>query len=109
MSRGRSSRFRRLGDVLPQVVRKLRLDAVAAAQPAVNDWPVIVGARIAAHTRAVSIERGVLLVVADSPAWMTQLAYLKPQLLRKLSARVGRDRVTDIRFIPGRPGGRGSA
>lgn len=107
--RARYTKFTRLGDVLPRVVRGLRLETVVAAQPAVNNWPQIAGASIAAHTRAVLVERGVLVVAADSPAWMTQLVYLKPQLLRKVTARVGRGKVTDIRFILERPAGRDSA
>jgi predicted nucleic acid-binding Zn ribbon protein len=80
-----------------------------AAQPAVNEWPRLAGERIAQHARAVAVDRGVLVVVVDSPAWMTQLAFLKPELLRKVAARVGRGRVKDLRLVLGHGPTRDSA
>jgi predicted nucleic acid-binding Zn ribbon protein len=87
--------------VLPRVLKGLKLDKVLAAQPAVTLWPEIAGAKTAARTRAVEVERSTLVVVVDSPAWMTQLRFLKPQLLKKIEMRVGRGLVKDIRFVLG--------
>jgi predicted nucleic acid-binding Zn ribbon protein len=88
--------------VLPKVVKSLKLQEVVAAQPAVMNWAKIAGEKIAQHSRAVSIEQKTLLVIVDSPAWMMQLTYLKPELLRKVRARIGKGLVEDIRFVLGR-------
>jgi predicted nucleic acid-binding Zn ribbon protein len=102
MSRqGRYRKFRSVGSVLPRVLKGLKLDKVLAAQPAVTLWPEIAGAKTAAHTRAAEIDDGTLVVVVDSPAWMTQLRFLKPQLLKKIEARIGRGLIKDIRFVLG--------
>jgi predicted nucleic acid-binding Zn ribbon protein len=108
MSRqGRSRKFRSVGSVLPRVLKGLKLDRVLAAQPAVTFWPEIAGPTTAAHTRAAEIDGGTLVVIVDSPAWMTQLRFLKPQLLKKIEGRIGRGLVTDIRFVLGQGTGEG--
>jgi len=102
MSRqGRYRKFRSVGSVLPRVLKGLKLDKVLAAQPAVTLWPDIAGPKTAAHTRAVDVDGGTLVVIVDSPAWMAQLRFLRPQLLRKIEGRVGKGLVTDIRFVLG--------
>lgn len=102
MSRqGRYRKFRSVGSVLPRVLKGLKLDKVLAAQPAVTLWPEIAGARTAAHTRAVEVDGGTLVVVVDSPSWTAQLRFLKPQLLKKIEGRVGKGLVRDIRFVLG--------
>jgi predicted nucleic acid-binding Zn ribbon protein len=102
LRRARYTKFRRIGEVLPKVVKSLRLTESVAAQPAVSSWPEMVGAAIARHSRAVSVEKQTLVVVVDSPAWMAQLKYLMPDLLRRIDARVGKGRVKEIRLVPGR-------
>jgi len=87
--------------VLPRVLKGLKLDKVLAAQPAVTLWPKIAGPKTAEHTRAVGVDGRTLVVVVDSPAWIAQLRFLKPQLLRKVAGRVGKGLVTDLRFVLG--------
>jgi predicted nucleic acid-binding Zn ribbon protein len=103
LRRARYTKFKRVGDVLPGVVKGLRLTESVAAQPAVSSWPELVGATIARHSRAVDVEQKTLVVVVDSPAWMAQLKYLVPDLRRRIDARVGRGRINEIRFVLGRP------
>ncbi len=98
MRRGRSRKFHRLGEVLPRVMKRLNLDRVVQEQRVVEVWPEVVGEKIAQHTRATSMQRGVLLVLVDNPGWMTQLTFLKPELLRKLAPRARKGIVKDIRF-----------
>ena len=102
MSRpGRYRKFRSVGSVLPRVLKGLKLDKVMAAQPAVNLWPEVVGPKTAEHTRAVEVDGSTLVVVVDSPAWIAQLRFLKPQLLKKIAGRVGQGLVADVRFVLG--------
>jgi predicted nucleic acid-binding Zn ribbon protein len=96
----RSRRFRTVGSVLPGVVKKLKLQKVLAVQPAVTIWPEVVGEKVARHTRARYVESSTLVVAVSSSVWMTQLTYLRPRILQKLAARLGKDLITDIRFVP---------
>lgn len=40
-----------------------------------------------------------MVVAVDSPAWLTQLTFLKPELLKKVAGRVGKGRVSDLQFV----------
>ena len=99
MRRARSKRFARLSDALPALLRRLNLDRVVEAQQAVALWPEAVGEKVAEHARAVSVDGTVLLVAVDSHAWLTQLAYLKPELLRRLRKRTRKPLVTNLRLV----------
>ena len=101
--RGRSGKFTSVGQALPGVLRRLRLMRVVEGQRLVDAWPGVAGKKIAQHTRALSFEKGVLTVAVDGPAWMNQLRFLKPQLMRSLAPKITRGRLKDIRFVLGRP------
>ena len=62
-------------------------------------WPALVGDDVAAHCVPQTLSDGVLLVVAESTAWATQLRLLAPQILAKLRANVGGDVVTQLRVV----------
>jgi predicted nucleic acid-binding Zn ribbon protein len=80
-----------------------------AAQSAVTLWPEVAGPKTAEHTYAIEVDGVTLVVAADSSAWLTQLKFLRPQLLKKLNARLGKGLVSDIRFVLGRGRRPGSA
>ena len=102
MSRpGRFRKFRSVGSVLPRVLKGLKLDKVLAAQPAVDLWPQIAGPKTAEHTWAVEVDRKTLVIIVDGPAWSAQLRFLKPQLIKKIDARIGKGLITDLRFVLG--------
>ena len=94
-------KFRSVGSVLPRVLKGLKLDKVLAAQPAVTFWPEIAGPKTAEHTRALEVDGNTLVIVVDSPAWIAQLRFLKPQLLKKIAGRVGKGLILDLRFVLG--------
>lgn len=87
--------------MLPAAVKRLGIDKFIDEERVLELWPKAAGADIAQHTRALSLERGTLRIAVDSPAWMTQLIYLKPQLMRKLTGMAKRRTIKDIRFVPG--------
>ncbi len=99
MSRAGWKKFKSVDELLPRVLRRLHLDRVVAEQPAVELWPEVAGEAVARHARARSVDDGVLCVAVDSAGWMTQLTYLKPQLVARLNQRAGRRVVRDIRFV----------
>jgi predicted nucleic acid-binding Zn ribbon protein len=105
MSRkARSGRLASLGQLLPRAVKNLRLGSVVEEQRLLALWPDVAGAKLAEHTRAVSLDRGVLVVAVDDPGWLAQLVFLKPKLLAKVAGRVKKGAVKDLRFTLGRTG-----
>lgn len=55
----------------------------------VGHWESVVGSTLAAHCRPEAIGEGLLVVVADSTAWATQLRLLGPTLLARVVELVG--------------------
>ncbi|MEM8748153.1 MAG: DUF721 domain-containing protein [Actinomycetota bacterium] len=62
-------------------------------------WDDAVGESVAAHVRPVKLDRGVLLVEADDPAWATQVRLLADTIITRLAetAQVEIERV-DVRI-----------
>ncbi len=80
------------------MLRRLGLAELVAAQRAVVLWPEIAGERVAAHSRAVDVREKTLIVEVDSPVWMTELAYLKGNIIKTICRRIGGGLVTNIKF-----------
>ena len=53
-------------------------------------WAEIVGDQIALHAQPDQIRFHKLYLVVDNTAWMQELAFLKPTLLEKANAALGR-------------------
>ena len=68
-------------------------------------WAEAVGDDIARHVRPVRLDRGVLTVEADDPAWATQVKFLASDITERLAnvADVRIERV-DVRVAGGRSG-----
>ena len=65
----------------------------------IEAWPEVVGDRIAAVTKALSITPdGILFVAVRTNAWMTELGLMEPELLKALNARKGPEKVRKIRY-----------
>jgi predicted nucleic acid-binding Zn ribbon protein len=68
---------------------------LAAAQAA---WASAVGAQVAAVTRVVSEQDGVLTVECESSVWSQELDLMEPRLREALSRQMGGEGPTSIRF-----------
>lgn len=73
-------------------------------------WPVLVGAEVAAHSRPTGFTDGTLTVSADSSAWATQLRLLASTICAALDSRLGAGTVARIEVSgPARPSWRHGA
>ncbi len=61
-------------------------------------WPTAVGARIAAHAKAVWFDEKRLVVEVGDAVWQQQLSTLKGQILARLEQVIGARLVDDIEF-----------
>ncbi len=64
-------------------------------------WVNLFGPQIAAHAEPVRLSNGVLTVRVDASAWITELTFLKPDLLGKLQNTLPPGSIRDIRFQQG--------
>ena len=80
----------RLDAALDRVVRSLRAGAGRAEVGGLfGRWEDAVGPAVAAHVRPIRLDRGVLLVEVDDPAWATQLRFLIDDLRERLRRVAG--------------------
>jgi predicted nucleic acid-binding Zn ribbon protein len=88
---------RPIGAELAAVLRSRGWEDRLVAARVLARWPAVVGEAVAQHCQPSRLEPdGTLLVVADSAAWATQLAYLRGTLLDRLAAVCGPGVVTDV-------------
>jgi predicted nucleic acid-binding Zn ribbon protein len=93
-----------IGAVLQRVVRQLGIEREMLGWRAAEEWPGIVGLRIARHTRCVGFRDGTLRVEAESSAWMHELGYLERDLVHKINRHLGDELVREVKFIVPRGG-----
>lgn len=90
-----------IGDILGRVLRSLEIDKKLDETKAVMLWPEVVGDKIAANTRAVSVTRGRMLVEAKGPAWVQECTMMRLKIKEKLNTRIGSEAVKEIVFRVG--------
>lgn len=78
----------------------LQLDTKFQEQPLqrlIKCWSEVVGAKVAAHTRPLSIQRDVLWVAASSAVWAQNLTFKRKNILLNLNKKLPQPLI-DIRF-----------
>ena len=90
--------------VVARVLRGLGLEGALLGWRAVQEWPEIVGPRLARRARAVDFRDGTLVIEVEGSAWMQEVGYLKRELIRKIDARLGAGVVRDVRVTLPRGG-----
>jgi hypothetical protein len=85
---------------------KLADGCVTSDQVAIAAWPLAAGKKVAAHSRAVGLVRGRLVVEVSDEIWRNQLRTVRGFILNKLEKDLGAKVVNDIEFrvVPPRRG-----
>ena len=78
-----------LGETLGRLLAERGWDTPAAIAGVTERWAEIAGRDVAEHCRPEKFEQGVLMLVAESTAWATQIRLLVPALRRRLEEVVG--------------------
>ena len=71
---------------------------------AVEEWPEVVGPRLAEVARAVGFRDGALLVEVEGSAWMHELGFLKRDIVRQLNQHLGSECIKEVRLFAPRGG-----
>jgi predicted nucleic acid-binding Zn ribbon protein len=96
---------RPVAESLDGVARKFGAPRAAVLAAVFTGWEEIVGASVAAHTRPMSLRRGVLTIGTEQPAWASQLRYLGPDLLQRVASVLGEGLVerVEVKVVPQLP------
>lgn len=86
----------RLGPLLAGYVEELGWERPIAEGRVFAEWPLLVGADVAAHSTPQSLRDGELRIAAESTAWASQLRLLSATLLARLVAQLGPAVVTKL-------------
>lgn len=68
-----------------------------------EQWHMIVGDAIAQNSRVGRLQAGELTIYTSSPAWATQLGYMKEQIISNIHEHIEALDVRDIRIIGPQP------
>ena len=90
------------GDLVDKLLHGLGLDERLHQYKALIVWDDVVGPQIAARTRPIRIRDNILEVNVDQPAWMQQLQLMKPKILARLNAELGKSTIKDLYLKQGK-------
>lgn len=100
---------RAVGDLVGEFLDRHGLDEEVARQKATEDWPDVVGPRIAEATEPRSVSNGVLFVAVRSSAWLMELNMMKHEILQRLNdGKPAEHQVDRIVFVQGTAERKGS-
>lgn len=94
-----------VGDALDEFLKGTGWADRVKATRLLDAWPDLVGDSVAAHCRPVRIDRGELLVEAESPAWATQLTWLEQSIRQRVNEQAGEVLVRRVRIVVAGQGG----
>ncbi|NLI70257.1 MAG: DUF721 domain-containing protein [Firmicutes bacterium] len=90
-----------IGEIIKKILHKKGLLEVVKQQEVLIKWAEMVGEKIAARTKAVKINKGVLWVKVSDSVWTHHLAMLKPKILTRMGDSFEKETVKDIYFFVG--------
>jgi predicted nucleic acid-binding Zn ribbon protein len=100
MSRRRknSKGFVHVGRVLEDLLKTPGVASNTRLSRIWNVWADAVGGHIAANATPAAVKGRLLIVHAESSAWIQQLHFLKQEIIIKINRTLGEDLVKDIKF-----------
>ena len=90
----------KLGDVVASVLEHAGLTDRIAQASVIPEWPRLVGPQIAEVTEPLLLQQdGTLVVMVKTHAWMQELTFLEPELLKRMNADPARPPITRLRWM----------
>lgn len=88
-----------LKKTLEKILKEYNLTGDIDAYKVFSFWEDIVGEGTARHSNPVRMNEHVLYVEVDDPIWLSQLRYMKFDILDKVDRQIKKDAIKDIRFF----------
>ena len=88
-----------MDDVMGLVMKDWGLHERLWEQKLLTDWPSLVGAQVANHSRPGRLDQKTLIIFVSNSVWLSELSRTsRPLLLKKLQAEFGSKKIKDLRF-----------
>ena len=95
----RATPARRPHEILPALMRELRLDARQAEAEIVKVWNALIDPAVTAHAQPANLHKGTLFVTVDSSVWLDEIVrYRRREILERLQHSFGASAVKKISF-----------
>jgi predicted nucleic acid-binding Zn ribbon protein len=88
-----------LKGTLDKVLRECRLTEDPETLRVFFLWKGLVGEKVADHARPIRVRGGILFVEVDDPLWLTQLKYMKADIVQKIHTNIKAGVLKDMRFF----------
>ena len=87
-----------VSEILERLFNKLNIDKKLKEMKALKLWEEVTGDKISRHSYPLFVRKGNLFVRVDSSGWLTQLTYLKNEIISGLNQRLGGGSIKNIYF-----------
>ncbi|MBI5368624.1 MAG: DUF721 domain-containing protein [Planctomycetes bacterium] len=92
----------RMGDLIEALFRDPALAGYMRLREVRDRWIEIAGPRLAAHSRVMTLDRGVLRIEVDSAPLLSELAgFGRADLLRRLQEALPKKPIRELKFLAG--------
>ena len=99
---GRAVRARRPGEVLPVLMKDLKLDSRRAEAEVGKVWNELIDPNVTAHAQPTGVRNGTLFVEVDSSVWLSEIVrYRRKEILDRLQNSFGKSMIQKISFRVG--------
>ena len=99
LEKARATAARLPGEILPALMKELRLDARQAEAEIVKVWNSLIDPVVTAHAQPANLHKGTLFVNVDSSVWLHEIVrYRRREILERLQHSFGSNAVKKISF-----------
>jgi predicted nucleic acid-binding Zn ribbon protein len=99
LEKARATPARSAGEVLPGLLKDLRMDARQGEAEIVKVWNSLIDPVVTAHAQPANLHKGTLFVNVDSSVWLAEIVrYRRKEILDRLQHSFGKTVVQKISF-----------
>jgi len=99
LEKARATPARSVGDLMPALLKELRLDARQADAEIIKVWNSLIDPAVTAHAQPANLNKGTLFVNVDSNAWLSEIVrYRRREILERLQNSFGKTTIQKISF-----------
>jgi predicted nucleic acid-binding Zn ribbon protein len=99
IEKGHALTARTAGDLLPKLLKDLRIDHRQSEAEITRLWQQVLDPTLTAHAQPDGLRSGTLFVNVDSSVWLSEIVrYRRKEILDRLQTAFGRDTIKKVSF-----------